>query len=68
MMFEEGWVSCGCCAGLEWGGEYPRECRSCGGNGQVYRYPSGRLALWPGGPLMGSEHPDYARKVIAHVD
>lgn len=67
MRFEEGWVRCGCCAGLEWGGEQPRECRDCDGNGQVYRYPSGRLALYPGGPLKGQEHPEYQRGVIAHA-
>lgn len=62
--FPEGWVRCGCCAGLEWGGELPRTCRDCDGEGRVYRYASGQLALWPGGPLKGSEHPSYMRKLI----
>ena len=51
-----GWlrVDCGCCAGIEWGGEAPRECRDCGGNGLVALHEkSGRLALWPGGPFCG---------------
>lgn len=52
-----GWVQrpCGCCAGLEWGGEYPRECRSCKGQGLLWISPQRRLALYPGGPLVGSE-------------
>jgi hypothetical protein len=60
---EAGWVDCGCCAGIEWGGEYPRECESCGGTGLQYRYASGALALSPGGPFRGHEHPDYVRRV-----
>lgn len=44
---------CGCCAGIEWGGDYPNECRRCAG-GRVCRHvPTGTLALWPGGPLAG---------------
>lgn len=62
--FKPGYVNCGCCNGLEWGGEYPRECRNCGGSGRVYRYASGRLALWYGGPFCGQEHPNFARKVV----
>lgn len=64
MSFEPGWVECGCCAGVEWGGEYPRPCQRCGETGLQYRYTSGRLALYPGGPFCGSEHPDYKRPVI----
>ena len=51
-----GWTEddCGCCNGIEWGGMYPRECRSCGGGGAVFRHiKSGALALYPGGPFVG---------------
>lgn len=51
-----GWeeVDCGCSNGLEWGGEYPRECRHCGGNGVLYHHiKSGVLAQYPGGPFAG---------------
>lgn len=65
--FEPGWVNCGCCNGLEWGGESPRECGDCWGTGRQYRYASGRLALYPGGPFLGQEHPDFKRKVMAHA-
>ncbi len=59
-----GWriVYCGCCAGLEWGGEYPRECHQCGGQGRVFVLPSGHAALYPGGPFLGSGwQNDYAK-------
>ncbi len=52
-----GWVrrDCGCCNGLEWGGEEPRECRDCGGDGCVFVHlKSGVIAEYPGGPLRGS--------------
>ena len=51
-----GWflVDCGCCAGIEWGGEYPDECRRCGGDGTIALHlASQRLALYPGGPFCG---------------
>ena len=50
-----GWtlIDCGCCNGIEWGGEEPRTCRDCGGNGVLWRSPRGRLALYPGGPFRG---------------
>lgn len=51
-----GWIreDCGCCGGLEWGGEYPRECRNCHGTGVVCRHiRSGVLAEYPGGPFLG---------------
>lgn len=55
----KGWkhVSCGCCAGLEWGGEEPRECKDCGGNGSLWQSPKGALALYPGGPFVGRVTP-----------
>jgi len=51
-----GWyqVDCGCCCGIEWGGEEPRECTNCNGTGMyVWHKPSGALALYPGGPFLG---------------
>ncbi len=46
-------LDCGCCAGLEWGGNYPRECKRCNG-GIIFRHKkSGALALYPGGPFVG---------------
>ena len=52
------WIDCGCCAGIEWGGEYPRECRWCRGGGQTaIHVKSQRIALWPGGPFHGRADP-----------
>ena len=45
---------CGCCNGLEWGGEEPTECQKCGGNGVIYHHKeSGVDALFIGGHLIG---------------
>lgn len=55
------WISrdCGCCGGIEWGGDSPRECRNCGGFGRIAKHKkSGALAAWPGGPFLGREEPD----------
>lgn len=52
-----GWVrkDCGCCAGVEWGGDSPTECSHCMGTGQYCEHmKTGTLALYPGGPLLGS--------------
>ena len=47
-------IDCTCCAGIEWGGDYPRECRTCGGSGQIFLHvKSGSFAQWPGGPFCG---------------
>ena len=47
-------LDCGCCGGLEWGGEYPRECQRCGGGGVIFRHrKSAALAMYPGGPFIG---------------
>jgi hypothetical protein len=55
------WIRCPRCGG--WGvvsvysaGDFegPSECPKCNG-GQKWRYPSGRLAMYPGGPFLGSE-------------
>lgn len=51
-----GWtrIDCGCCAGIKWGGETPRDCTSCGGCGMICRHDAtGTLAMYPGGPLLG---------------
>jgi hypothetical protein len=49
------WVNCGCCGGLQWGGESPRECGACNGGGWfAVHLQSGRGARWPGGPFNGS--------------
>ena len=51
-----GWeeMDCGCCAGIEWGGDYPRECARCGGEGMIFWHRKSRvLADYPGGPLRG---------------
>ena len=49
-----GWVlvDCGCSNGLEWGGEYPRECLTCNGSGHYAEHiKSGVKAEYPGGPF-----------------
>ena len=49
-----GWeeLDCGCCGGIQWGGEDPRECLSCNGGGTLFHHiKSGVRALWPGGPF-----------------
>lgn len=61
-----GWieVACGCCAGLEWGGVYPRECRDCGGSGfLIVHKRTGRIADYPGGPFRGQ----LCRKELEHA-
>lgn len=58
-----GWwnIDCGCCNGLEWGGEYPQECRDCGGNGYLAWHEKSHVLAWyPGGPLRGKLLPDDA--------
>lgn len=50
-----GWerIDCGCCSGLEWGGEYPVECNRCNGNGVVCRHKTSKvIAQYPGGPFV----------------
>jgi hypothetical protein len=51
-----GWYSydCGCCSGIEWGGEEPRECDSCGASGRQWVHlPSGVCTEYPGGKFTG---------------
>jgi hypothetical protein len=53
-----GWVEtdCGCCGGLQWGGEQPVECDNCGGSGRRFKHlASGVIAMWPGGPFLGRQ-------------
>ncbi len=57
-----GWeyVNCGCCGGLQWGSDYPRDCTECDGAGFYFRHiKSGVLAQYPGGPFLGREPKDY---------
>lgn len=47
-----GWlrIDCGCCNGIEWGGNYPVECKRCGGGGFLAKHiPTGVVAEYPGG-------------------
>lgn len=47
-----GWemIDCGCCGGIEWGGEEPIECNKCGGSGSIARHrKTGLTAHYPGG-------------------
>lgn len=60
-------VDCGCCFGIQWGGEEPRTCRRCQGSGGLWLSPSGtRLALYPGGPFAGVAH-EVDRKQAAEL-
>ena len=50
-----GWerVDCGCCGGIQWGGESPEECDNCEGRGFYCRHiKSGVIKSWPGGPFI----------------
>lgn len=52
------WLDCGCCAGIAWGGDYPDECRTCGGSGRIALHRRSKtLALYPGGPFCGVASP-----------
>jgi len=45
-------IDCGCCGGIQWGGEEPRECDRCNETGVIYQHrASGVTALYPGGPF-----------------
>ncbi len=49
-------IDCGCCAGIQWGGDSPVECSTCEGGGYIYKHKkSGVLALYPGGPFCGRD-------------
>ena len=67
-----GWVfgDCGCCNGIQWGGEEPRECDLCWATGwRCIHIPSRSIAVYPGGPFLGGHADDYeldeARKATA---
>jgi len=50
-----GWEieDCGCCLGIQWGGQCPIECNRCNGTGVVYRHQkSGVVAEYPGGKFV----------------
>ena len=47
-------VDCGCCAGIMWGGDYPREC-DCNMGILYHHKPSGTYAIYPGGPFRGRD-------------
>lgn len=49
-----GWliIDCGCSDGLEWGGDYPVECKRCDGNGWIAFHRCSKItAKYPGGPF-----------------
>lgn len=51
-----GWyrIDCGCSSGLQWGGEYPRKCDRCGGDGCIAWHKKSKVfAHYPGGPFQG---------------
>lgn len=56
-------IECGCCGGLEWGGESPRECKECRGTGILHVSENDRIALYPGGPFLGSEPGLYQEEI-----
>jgi hypothetical protein len=59
-------VDCGCCNGIQWGGETPRTCETCGGSGIFWISERDRIADWPGGPLRGSYPGEFARALKRH--
>ena len=63
-----GWVrlDCGCCDGIEWGGDEPQDCYACKGYGSVCLHvKSGVIALYPGGPLCGHATDDEQEAAAA---
>ena len=56
------WIKydCGCCGGILWGGEYPRDCGECLGSGVYYKHKSGMVAMYPGGPFLGRKSAEAA--------
>lgn len=60
-----GWeyINCGCCGGIQWGGDTPRDCLVCDGASFYYKHTkSGVLAQYPGGPFLGREPIDEQNK------
>lgn len=65
-----GWwrTDCGCCGGIQWGGESPRDCWECKGAGVRWLHKAtGTVAEYPGGPLLGRLSADEIREVFAPV-
>jgi hypothetical protein len=63
-----GWLSvdCGCCAGISWGGDTPKQCSRCKGAGAVALHvQSRRVAEYPGGPLLGMWHQSDVDRAVA---
>jgi hypothetical protein len=46
-------IPCGCCNGLQWGGDTPQECLDCDGTGALWITENDRLAEYPGGLFTG---------------
>lgn len=40
---------------------YPDECRTCCGNGYLWKYPCGAIASYFSGPFVGREAPEPAQ-------
>ena len=64
------WIQCSYCGGHGVVSGYTfsgddflgaEECRHCS-SGRIWRYPSGALALYPGGPLCGRDESAKPRK------
>ena len=51
-----------------WGGEDPRDCRICGGDGRLWVSNKDRLALYPGGPFRGQEPGAYEMAARVTID
>lgn len=63
------WVDCYCCGGLQWGGDEPRECRSCNGTGwRCVHIDSGIVAIYPGGSLLGRAGKDELEQARVTVE
>lgn len=53
---KNGWyvVDCGCCHGIQWGGDEPKECDRCGGSGHIWWHKKSKVfAEYPGGKFTG---------------
>lgn len=62
-------VDCGCCGGLQWGGDEPRECYTCKGWGFYYWHkPSKTFAQYPGGPFSGKGELDVTNAIFVPME
>jgi hypothetical protein len=64
-------ITCGQCRGHGLVSDYSTgdfegamDCPGCAGQGYLWRYDSGILALWHGGPLWGRECPPRAAETV----